>query len=185
MTVQDKPYRGDNRALMWLGHNSIRITFAYSAFAVAIAVAAFAGWQPVYLTWPGAAFTLVWVGSIMAEMGYHDERLCEKCGKATPLDPQGAIDRWRPVLRAYHDSRFLIAVALIVVTGTTVMVMSPQHHAPWWAYAVAIFVAVVVAGYFWFVHIHRRLYPWCPWCRWEGGGDEEISPDLPVGSREL
>jgi hypothetical protein len=26
--------------------------------------------------------------------------------------------------------------------------------------------------------MHRRLRPWCPWCRpWDEGGDPELSPE--------
>lgn len=181
MTVQDKPERGDNRALMWLGHNSIRITFVYAAATVA----SNAMGQADFL-WPeAAALSVAWIVSIFAEIAYHDDRLCEKCIAATPLDLQKAVDRWKPVLRARHNRRLGVAVALLIVGGTLATVFSPSHPKPWWYYAANIMVVVVVAGYFGVQHVHRRLYPWCPWCRWEGDGEAEISPDLPVGSREL
>lgn len=181
MTVQDKPDRGDSRALMWLGHNSIRITFAYAAVTISTNAAG----QPDLLTWPAAALSAAWIVSIMAEMSYHDDRLCEKCIHATPLDTQKAVDRWKPALGAHHQRILGWVVALIIITGTVATPLSPSHPKPWWYYAANIVVVTMVAGYFGVQHIHRRLYPWCPWCHWDDGGDAEISPDVPVGSQSL
>ena len=37
----------------------------------------------------------------------------------------------------------------------------------------------IALGFIISVWQHRKLQPWCPYCRWDEGGDEEVSPDVP------
>ncbi len=182
MTVQDKPARGDNRALMWLGHHSAPIVVSWAAASVAYNATA----QPSVLTWPDLAVNAVFITSILSDFGYHSDRLCERCIAATPLDPQAAVSRWKPALRLFHARR-IVGFALIATIAW--WFGSPWlyhvHHIPWWVYAGNTVALLATAGYLLSSHIHRRLYPWCPWCHWDDGGDAEISPDLPVVPQEL
>jgi hypothetical protein len=52
------------------------------------------------------------------------------------------------------------------------------HHP--WQYAVDAVAVSLLGGKYLIDHQHRRLYPWCPYCRWDDGGGEEVSPDVPV-----
>jgi hypothetical protein len=171
--VQDKPGRGDNRALMWLGHYSIYLMVA--ALAAQVGAIASGG-----LILPGvisALLWLTWLASIAADGGYHQSRLCERCIAATPLDPQVAVNRWRPALRWAHrpGRKFLVLLGAVIAMNWIVYL-----HLAWWVW---ILIALAVAGYASFFvseYQHRKLYPWCPYCRWDDGGDEEVSPDVPA-----
>lgn len=164
-----------DRAVMWLGHYSVFLLLA----AVAASVADDAAGQPSgLLDWIVDAAWLAWVAALLADMGRHREHLCERCIAATPLDPQAAVDCWRRVLRLQHAHGAWIALLGAVVAWDIGSALF--RHQPPWAFAVDALVSVIVGASWLVTWQHRRLYPWCPYCRWDGGGHHEVSPDVPA-----
>ena len=182
MTVQDKPERGDSRTLMWLGHHSIHIMLVYAPLAVAANLAQWA----VFVALPAAAAVaaVAWLVSLMAQGNYHDERLCEKCIHATPLDTQKAVSRWKPALKISHMHKVGLVFFLLVSVFFVISIFYSPKPTPWWIIVINLATIAGIVVYFGAQHVHRKLYPWCPYCHWGDGGDEEISPDLPVGTLE-
>lgn len=171
MTVADRPQRRDP-LLLWLGHFSIWFLWAFIAVAITGDVS---HWG--FLTWPSGGMTIVMITAMVAGVR-HDFRLCERCIAATPLDPQAAVQRWRPVLQAYHRYRLRMAIGLAAIAAFIAVAL--VRHPPWWLPVLAVAAFVIIGLLNTIQHRHRRLYPWCPWCRWEGGGDEELVPDVPA-----
>ena len=178
MTIQDKPGRGDSRALMWVGHYAIYGVLLYAPVTIAATVT---GTHIQWLNIATVAALAVLMASVLIQWRYHDQRLCERCIADSPLDPQAAVEKWEPALREHHRALTSMAAVLLVVAGY----VSTVTHAPKWLpvfFNVLLILVIVV----WFVdwHVHRRLYPWCPWCHWDEGGDEEKTPDLPQVPQE-
>ncbi len=176
MAVQEGP-RKDNRFLMWAGHHSIRLMIPAVVLVVAFTVAGRPGGDSGPLSWVVTAVWLTWFVTIMVDFNYHEARLCERCIAATPLDPQKAVNRWDRVLRISHSKKALITMTfLVVVWFFTAPWITAEHH--WWGNAINVAALLVVAVIVTTMHVHRRLYPWCPYCRWGGrGGQEEAVPD--------
>jgi len=106
-------------ALMRLGHHALWLTVPFMALVLAADLSGRPGW----LTWVTAGAQLAWFGAILTDAGYHAARLCERCMGATPLDPQAAVERWKPALRLEHRSGVLIAVLAVNLTWTLAAVL--------------------------------------------------------------
>lgn len=160
---------------MWLGHNS-RVLFA-SAAVLFIAQDAAGTAAPSWVNWTSNAVSAVVLYSLYAEFSVHNRQLCERCIAASPLDPQAAVRRWKAALRAAHAR----ALQWGIVAGWTVKIVLgfALGHDTWLFAADAVLCAAcaVTALSYW---LHRRLYPWCPFCRWDEGGGHEVSPDVPA-----
>jgi hypothetical protein len=164
------------RASTWLGHYSTVLLLV----AVAVSVAADAAGRPSGpLDWALSAVWLAWIVAFMADLGRHQERLCERCIAASPLDPQSAVTRWRHVLWVHHARRGQAAV-LVAIIAWDVVSDSLFRHPPAWALAVDALTVIVLGASYAATWQHRRLYPWCPFCRWDDGGEHEVSPDVPT-----
>lgn len=98
-------------------------------------------------------------------------RLCLRCARATPLDPQAAVAKKMRWLRLYHyttERPWLWAGTLIVLVAP-IYVFGLKWLSPLvWIPAVGLPVLAWV---------HMPLQPWCPFCHWDDGGDEEPSPE--------
>jgi hypothetical protein len=117
-----------------------------------------------------------WVSLLLVDKRYHAPRLCERCIAATPLDPQASVDRWLRFLRMEHETgRWFLVMA--AVFGLDVWVDS-WHH--WLGDVTDFMLMAVLATVYAAEYIHRRLYPWCPFCHWGDGGDHEAAPDVPA-----
>ncbi len=166
---------------MWLGHYSTAFLLA----ATAASVADDAAGQPGGLAdWALDALWLAWIAALMTDMGRHREHLCERCIAATPLDPQATVTRWRRVLRLHHERRAMVALFGGVLAWDLASGALFRHPAAW-VLAVNALVAVIVAASYVVTWQHRRLYPWCPFCRWGDGGGREVSPDVPAPAASL
>jgi hypothetical protein len=172
-TTQDP--RPVNRLLMFAGH------YAFLALAalVALVVADDAAGQRVPLLSLAADIALpVCIVVMFVGFSYHNVRLCERCVTATPLDPQKAVTRWDAVLRFDHMRgwKFLAYFALFAAN------VAANVAANWrgWGDVTDILFVVFIGALYGAEYGHRRLYPWCPYCpRWDGGGEHELSPDVP------
>ena len=96
-------------ALMWAGHYFLWLSLPFAALILAGDGTGRPGWLGVL----AAAGWFVWFAAVFTDIRYHAPRLCERCMGATPLDPQAAVERWRPALRANH-SRWILLGLLIV-----------------------------------------------------------------------
>jgi hypothetical protein len=162
------------RAAMWLGHYSTALLLA----ALAVSVADDAAGRPQgAVTWLVDAVWLAWIAAWMADIGRHQEHLCERCIAASPLDPQAAVTRWRRVLRLHHARAATVAMLGSVIAWDIASGMF--RHPPAWAFALDALASVVLGASYAVTWQHRRLYPWCPFCHWDEGGEHEVSPDVP------
>lgn len=118
------------------------------------------------------ALTLALLVSIFAGWK-HSRSLCERCAKNTPLDTDAAIERdghWLQWAHWHADhvrKATLIFLGLIILESVPIKLLSLMTEV-----ALNVLLGALV-----YCHLkHRVLQPWCPWCRWDGGGDEEASP---------
>lgn len=171
------PGRRDSRLIMWLGHYSTHLL----AIVLALSVISDATGRPGFMEWPAAIIWLAWVGTLPLSSPYHDSRLCERCLAAAPtLNPEAAIRRWISALWCHHHRSFWFTVAGVLFGWVTYTAVGIQrHHEHPWQYAVDALVLVLLGVLYLVPYQHRRLYPWCPYCRWDDGGDEEAVPDVP------
>jgi len=161
---------------MWAGHYSIRIMIPALVGIIAFTVAGRPGGDNGVLSWIVTVAWLVWFVTVMLDYNYHEARLCERCIAATPLDPQKAVTRWDWVLRLFHSKKILFAVSLGLTVWFFAGPVLAHHH--WWGYAISVVAFVLLGVLVTSIHVHRRLYPWCPYCRWGGRGEEEeVVPD--------
>lgn len=161
---------------MWLGHYSTLLLLAAVVSSVADDAT---GQQQGIVEWIAVGVWSLWTAAMLADRGVHQERLCERCVAASPLDPQAAVDRWKRVLRLHHARGAMLAL-LGAVIGWDLTAGALFHHPPVWALAISALASVALGMTYAVTWQHRRLYPWCPFCRWGEGGAEEVSPDVPA-----
>jgi hypothetical protein len=107
-------------------------------------------------------------------MRRHDRGLCEHCLAAMPLNPSELAVRYRRRFWLSHtgaEPRFVVAY-LVVLIGSN-FATSPAGHVVW-ILAQTSMIYVILA-----YSTHRRLQPWCPWCRDGGGGADDNRPAAP------
>lgn len=167
---------GGARALRLWGHLSADL------LCVAVVAAVIVGLYPppatLQVTLPVAL--ILFVLACWVTMRRHDRSLCEHCAAAVPLDAAERAARYRLRFRLAHAGGeprlvvpYLAALALSnFAPGTIGRVL--------WALAQLTLVYALRCGV-----THRRLQPWCPWCR-GGGQDDRVSSDpLPEDDRQL
>jgi hypothetical protein len=174
MVVQENPGRSDSPLFMWLGHYGTYIMFA----CLAVMAAADLAGNPAFLTWSVAFAIAVWAAAFFTDHAYHQERLCERCIAATPLDPAAAVARWDVALRWRHARRAGIVVLVLVIAWFTAGSFLVPYRSGW-TRALDVLALLVLGASYAADYLHRRFYPWCPYCRWDEGGDEEAVPVLP------
>lgn len=163
-----------HRVFMWAGHYHERIILA----AIALAIADDLSGRPAILAAAVAVMFVAWFAAFLFGAQRHDRSLCERCiSEAPTLNPQGAVERWKRMLWAFHQKRaniILLGIVLAWIIGSTQF-----RHEPLWARGLDA-AGMVVLGYSYVRdRVHRRLYPWCPYCHWGDGGDEEVAPVAP------
>jgi hypothetical protein len=173
--IQGAPEPGERqgRLMMTAGHYMLIPTAMWAAYSIGEALAGSPG-GPV--GWGQQVLFAVSATCFYCDLRWHGTRLCEKCARATPLDPQRAVRRWKPALRFVHemrDRKSVLAVILIVALAPVFM--------PSGGVSTGIYVGVTVVVMAMWVSMwrHSCLQPWCPWCNWGKGGDEEVSPEVP------
>lgn len=164
-------------AALWLGHYSA--VPIWTAIAMTLIDAALNAQRGV-LEWITTAGWLAAVAALYIEAGYHREALCERCIAEAPLDPQAAVAKRRHILRAYHAGRRGVVAAIAVLACDAPLLFVNHRQPPAWANALVAFGCLVFGMSITASWQHRRLYPWCPFCRWGEGGAEEAVPDVPA-----
>jgi hypothetical protein len=133
------------------------------------------------LTMPIALLAFVLMSWLL--MRQHDRRLCELCMAAMPLNPSE--------LAAHYKTRFWLAHSggkpaflvpyLAVLIGSNFLTGTIGRIG--WAIVQSSMIYLILA-----YSSHRRLQPWCPWCREGGGGQDDrddVTPPPPSDRRQL
>jgi hypothetical protein len=111
-------------------------------------------------------------------MRAHDRTLCEHCVASMPLNPSEQAVRYKRRFWMSHtgaERRFIVPY-LVVLLGSNFFPGTIGRIA--WAVIQASMIYLILS-----YSTHRRLQPWCPWCREGGGGDEIVESPDPVPSR--
>jgi hypothetical protein len=144
----------------------------------AIAVALYPPPAALALTVPTALVAVV-VACWLA-MRQHDRSLCEHCVAALPLDAAERAARCRLRFRLAHagnEPRLLVPY----LAGLALV-----NFAPGPAGRVVWMLAQLTLVYLLRCTVtHRRLQPWCPWCRGGGQEDPASTDPLPDDDRQL
>ena len=124
------------------------------------------------LTAPVALISFVLVTWMF--MRAHDRRLCEYCVAAMPLNPSELATRYRRRFWLTHNgasAKFALPYLAILVASNAI---PGQAGRIVWALAQSSLIYLLAA-----YTTHRRLQPWCPWCKGGGGGhdDEPATPE--------
>lgn len=101
--------------------------------------------------------------------------LCESCIDSMPLDPEAVVKkrmgalRWHHFLTASRARLYGLLVVLLLMAGAGYLpgVTTTGQN------LIGNLSTLLVISMFVSSGIHRRLYPWCPWCRNDGHGDDE------------
>ncbi len=111
-------------------------------------------------------------------MRRHDRGLCEHCMAGMPLNPSELAVRYKRRFWLSHSGaqpRYLIPYFAVLIGSSFV---PGQRGVLFWALVQTTMIYLILA-----YSTHRRLQPWCPWCREDGGGhDEEPSVPDPLPS---
>lgn len=116
-------------------------------------------------------------------MRQHDRRLCEQCAASMPLNPAELASRYgRRFWLAHAGSQPRVVVPYLAVLIGSNFATAPGARLAW-ALVQATMIYLIVS-----YSSHRKLQPWCPWCRGDGGGGsgEDIAPPpSPEDRRQL
>jgi hypothetical protein len=115
-------------------------------------------------------------------MRRHDKGLCEHCMAGMPLNPSELAVRYKRRFWLSHsgaEPRYVIPYFAVLVGSSF---LPGQIGLLIWALVQTSMIYLILA-----YSTHRRLQPWCPWCRDDGGGqDDPVVPDpLPEDHRQL
>ncbi len=154
-----------------LGHH------ANELLIVSIGAAVLLGLRPLPgafgLTVPVALFGMVIASWLL--MRAHDRRLCEACMSAMPLDAAQQAARYSKRFWMAHtgsEPRFLVPYLIVLLASN--FATSTAGRALWVLMQLSMIYLILSYS------THRRLQPWCPWCRGGGGGGEDVDETPPV-----
>jgi hypothetical protein len=176
------------RLVQRIGHRKARTWLCYVLGDIAAAILCGLFYSPVFLV---ALLILVLATGvlIMKLEEEHDHRLCEACIAEVPLDPGAAVAKADRALRISHwtvDHQRLFRAIMIGFVGfaASVFFFVATGSRASLGFGVADFA--VLLGFVWLTRVfntHRRLHPWCPYCRRRGGGGGLHMPSPePAGS---
>jgi hypothetical protein len=192
----DTPASRIARLRMFIGHYAGKISAWLSLiFSIRIVLGV---WFPDLIRPWSLAFLIVFIVTLaLITWGGHAHRraLCEreKDDIALVLDPQAAVDKNLRRLKAYHlfTTTRLGSNVTWAVCGTVFVALLLINHL--WPLAGDIVATVLISAASPLVFYldlatmtHRRLSPWCPYCRHGGRGPRRThrvpTPD-PVGQK--
>jgi hypothetical protein len=115
-------------------------------------------------------------------MREHDRRLCEHCVLAMPLNPSERAKRYHRRLWMAHtglEPRFVVPYLVVLISSN--FATSTIGRIGWALIQLSMAYLILSQS------THRKLQPWCPWCRDGGGGEEvdETPPVVPHDDRQL
>jgi hypothetical protein len=121
-------------------------------------------------------WTVWFITSALIDRKFHLSRLCDRCAAGTPLDPQASVERWIRFLRLDHA----VGRTLLLALAFLALVWWGERQHTWLSAAVDIMFVLWLVALSTAEYMHRKLYPWCPYCHWDDGGDHEEAPDVPA-----
>lgn len=149
--------------------------YGSQALLLEIAAAIALGSQPIRYTHLGARLAMILAILVLATfviMRRHDRQLCEHCVSEIPLDLERAAHRARfRFWMAHEGCRIHFVVPYFAVLIATNFLPGDFGRLIW-AFAQSTMVYLIMAS-----STHRKLQPWCPWCKGDGGGDHILDPD--------
>jgi hypothetical protein len=171
-----------DRFYLWAGHYQLLALLA----AIPLGIAGTAtGNHYAALTDISDVVWISWAAAMTCDVTRHQRALCERCAAdKVVLDPQGAVRKWKWALWWQHHPWLLLGPVLLLVVLS--FGSGAVHGEPPWKQALAAAVVLMLAVILLVEMEHRRLCPWCPYCRWGGRGDPErspVMPDSPVAAR--
>jgi hypothetical protein len=153
---------------VWLTHNELPIWIGFVSFGILNQLTIRHNW---IINLGSAVFA---VGIIAALAGAHRHKavLCEACIADFPLDGEAQATKHVRWLRFIHHGRLRARSSMLLLALLLVSFYPPLS----WVIVAAWFIALadVRAN-----GVHRRLEPWCPWCR-NGGHDVDCLHVAPV-----
>jgi hypothetical protein len=166
----DLGYPWNERVVAAWGHFAPELLSVSIVAAIAVGLRPPSG--PLMLTLPAALMLFV-VASWLC-MRRHDRRLCEQCAASMPLNAAERAGRYQRrfwLAHAASEPRYLVPY-LIVLIGSNFAPGTFGHIV--WAVAQSSMIYLIVSH-----SSHRRLQPWCPTCRTDGGGSHNVqdTPD--------
>jgi hypothetical protein len=161
-----------------LGHYASGMLIASIVAVVAVGLHPLPG--PFLFTVPIALFGFVLLSWVL--MRKHDRQLCEQCVHAMPLNPAAQATRLRRRFWMAHtgaEPRFLVPYLIVLVSSN--FATTPMGRVGWAVIQLSMVYLILAQS------THRRLQPWCPWCRADGGGEDvdETPPVVPHDDRQL
>lgn len=166
------------RVVVRLGHYSHLMLSGSILAVIALGVYPLSG--ALMFTVPVGLLALVLLSWML--MRQHDRRLCELCVAAMPLNPGEAAARYRARFWLAHSGmrpRFLVPYLTLLVGSNLAMGTIGRIG---WALVQSTMLYLIAA-----YSTHRRLQPWCPWCRGGDGGQDrdDVAPPPPPVDRRL
>lgn len=160
-----------------LGHHAGGLLIASIVAVVAVGLKPLPG--PFQYTVPIALVGVVLLSWL--SMRAHDRRLCEQCAAEIPLNPAARATKLRRRFWMAHtgaEPRFLIPYVLVLVGSN--FATSTIGRVGWALMQLSMIYLILSQS------THRKLQPWCPWCRDGGGGEDvkETPPVLPQDDRQ-
>ena len=167
-----------SRLAATLGHHASELLVASIGGAVILGLRPLPG--AFGLTVPIALFGFVIASWLL--MRAHDRRLCEACMSAMPLDAAAQATKFKRRFWTAHtgsEPRYLVPY-LVLLIGSNFVTSTPGRI--FWAAMQLSMIYLILAQ-----STHRRLQPWCPWCRGGGGGEDvdETPPVIPHDDHQL
>jgi hypothetical protein len=168
----------DHRLSGALGHHAVNMLIGAIVAVVAIQLVPMVPIMALTVSATLFAFVILcWL--LMRE---HDRRLCERCVLEIPLDPAEQAKRYRRRFWMAHtgsEPRFLVPYLIVLISSN--FATSTIGRVGWALIQMSMAYLILSQS------THRKLQPWCPWCR-DGGGGEEVDdtpPVLPNDDRQL
>jgi hypothetical protein len=125
-----------------------------------------------------SAALVVFVLACWVAMRSHDRSLCELCVAALPLNAAERAARYGRRFRVAHagsQPRLLVPYLAILLLAN----FAPGS----WGRLLWVLVQLSLIYLLRCAVTHRRLQPWCPWCR--GGGEKDPTSPDPLPKHQL
>lgn len=177
-----------HRSRMWLGHYATHTIVAGTCMLAATQLVGLVVPITVVAAVAAVAAELALAVAAMTSSTYHDRHLCERHIAEAPLAGPDATatarDRQLHTIHAVCDHPTATMVAFLVALLTPGAAGLLLHLPASVQDVVPVLVSAVIAYLGWCAVVHRRLTPWCRYCRRNnGGGGHWFNPVDPTDPR--
>lgn len=154
-------------------HAQFYAMFVAAVFQVPIWLGLHSGLLNVLATTVAAAWGVTLVADFLHQQS---TALCLRCINDVPVDAPVRAERRKWALRFHHFTAErtgqVTGMLIIFVPNLLVLAMHPAPTMLGAAPGLLWSLSAIISS-----SQHRRLRPWCPYCRWDEDGDHEPSPD--------